>query len=129
MKINDKTFLSTFGAVLLLVSIVIAYLHQLPQFSPFTLLSIAGITVYSLLTLLAYFLAKYYRANSMDTKYANFVYLNTSIKFLVTIILPVGFYFFYNKPRGPFILPFLLIYIVFTIYSTWLLNKMAVMRK
>jgi hypothetical protein len=129
MKFSDHLFIKSFTVLIASLLVSLYIIHSRSDFSAYINLSIVGVVVYSLFTLFIYKLARIYTQHSMDKKYAELIYLNTFVKFVITIIIPVIYYFIYNKPPGFFILPFLLIYIFFTIYSTWLLNKMAVMRK
>ncbi len=86
-------------------------------------------TTFIVLNIVVFNLARHYSNHSLDKKYLVLIYSNLASKFIIVLSIPIAFYFYYDKPPGSFILPFLLIYIVFTVYETWVLDRMAVMRK
>lgn len=126
---NDNAFFSSLLVVSAFVGLVVMYLHSNPKFQPFMLMSIFGMTIFIMLNVAVYYLAKYYSSKSMDQKYLGLIYRNLVLKFIIALTIPIGFYYYYQKPAGSFILPFLFIYIVYTVYETWMLNKMAIMRR
>jgi CDP-diglyceride synthetase len=126
---REGTFYTSLLVVSSLVGTVVALLHSNIKFRPYALLSIAGMTTFIVLNIAVYHLARYYSAHSLDKKYMALIYGNLASKFVIALSIPITFYFYYGKPPGAFILPFLLIYIVYTVYETWMLNKMAIMRK
>jgi hypothetical protein len=126
---SDSKFFSSLLAVTTFVGLVVMYLHGNPKFQPYMLMSICGMTVFILLNVAVYYLAKNYSNKSLDQKYMGLIYRNLAMKFVIAITIPIGFYYHYQQPAGSFILPFLFIYISYTIYETWMLNKMAVMRR
>jgi hypothetical protein len=44
-------------------------------------------------------------------------------------MLPIAYYKIKNPESGHFVLPFLVIYVVFTVFETYFLNKKASMRR
>lgn len=126
---TGSKFFTSLLAVTAFVAIVVMYMHSSPKFQPYTLMSIFGMVVFILLNIAVFYLANYYSQKSLDTQYLTLIYKNLVMKFIIALTIPILFYFYYSKPPGAFILPFLFIYIVYTIFETWILNKMAVMRK
>ncbi len=115
--------------VSILITMILLGLHSNTQLRPYTMLSIVGMATFILLNIAVYHLAKHYSDQSLDKKYMALIYQNLALKFVIALSIPIAFYFFYDKPNGGFILPFLVIYIAYTIFETWVLNKMAIMRK
>ncbi len=126
---QTSKFFTTLLFVTAFVSLTIFFMDGQAQFHPYKLMSIAAIVTFFLLNIGVYFIAKTLSNKSLDKAYTMLVYFNVMIKFALGIGIPVFFYYYYNKPEGNFIVPFLLIYVVFTIYETWMLDKMAVMRR
>lgn len=64
----------------------------------------------------------------MDRKYIGMIYMSVLTKLIIAVSLPVAYYLMNNKPNGSFVFPFIIIYVIFTVFETYVLNKMAVMR-
>ncbi len=126
---SDKNFFQSFAVCLITMSLGLFWFHSKVQYQNYVDLSMVGVFVYTLLTFLVFKLAKLFSGQSNDKKYLSLVFANVSIKFFLTVLIPVVYFFLKEKPDGIFVIPFLFIYICFTIYETWLLNKMAIMRK
>lgn len=126
---RENKFYITLSAIVLILYLVLYLMHQLKQFSPYFLISMTSLGVFTAFNIIVYNLAKVYSKQSSDKKYLGLIYMNFLAKLILVLIITVVFYFYYKKPPGFFVLPFILIYIVFTTFETWVLNKMAIMRK
>jgi hypothetical protein len=126
---SNSLFIKSFSFVFILVLVGLYGFSNYSQYQRHLGLYFVGLGFFSILTFLVYFLAGYYSKLSDDQKYIKLVFLNVGIKFLATILIPVVYFFMFKKPDGLFIVPFLFVYLLFTIYETWMLNKMALMRK
>ncbi|MBK8700972.1 MAG: hypothetical protein IPN29_16120 [Saprospiraceae bacterium] len=94
-----------------------------------SVLAYSGIAAFSLLNVGFFHLASLLSLHSADQAYLRMIYLNFLIKLIVAVALPAFFYFQGGKGGTGFIVPFVLIYVVFTVFETWMLNRLAVMRK
>jgi hypothetical protein len=126
---RESNFFGSLSGVTIALAAVLFFIHSNQKFAPFVDMSITGLIVFFILNIAIFYFARYCSTRSYDKLYMNLIYINLLFKFIITIIIPVIFYFKYGKPSGPFVLPFLIIYITYTVYETWMLNKMAVMRK
>jgi F0F1-type ATP synthase assembly protein I len=127
--VQRNSFFLSLALFVLLLSALIYFIHTIDIYKPYSGLSFTAIGILTLLNIVFYFLAYYFSKHSADQRYLLMVYANMGIKFILIIGLAVAFYFYYHKPNGNFVVPYLIVYITFTIYETWMLNKMAVMRK
>lgn len=98
------------------------------ELSGHMLLSYLGIAGFSFHNILFFYLAQIYSAKSMDRKYIGMIYMSVLTKLIIAVSLPVAYYLFHDRPNGSFVFPFIIIYIIFTVFETYVLNKMAVMR-
>lgn len=92
-------------------------------------LAVTGLAAFVVLNIAFYHLAAYLSKHSMDKAYLLMTWLNFLCKVLLALGLPAIFYFKYRLTGAGFIVPFLCIYISFTVFETWVLNKMALMRR
>ncbi len=65
----------------------------------------------------------------MDKAYLMMTWLNFLFKMILALGLPFAFYLRDHVIGSAFIVPFLLVYISFTVFETWVLHQMAIMRK
>lgn len=125
---SESKFFKSFLASALALTILIIYINQNSYYHKYQDLSYIGLAVFSIYTIIVYYIAKVFSEKSWNTKFIKLIYINFLIKLIITIIIPLSYYYLKGQPTGNFVLPFLIIYIVFTIYSTWMLNKMVVLR-
>lgn len=126
---RENKFYIALSVIVFSLYLVIYFIHQLQQFSPYFSISMTSLVAFTVFNIIVYHLAKIYSKQSSDKKYLGLIYMNFLAKLILVLIITVAFYFYYKEPPGFFVLPFLLIYIVFTTFETWVLNKMAIMRK
>lgn len=92
-------------------------------------LAYTGIGVFSVLCILFYELTRFLSAKSAEKAYLNVVFLNFLIKFVVVILIPVVYYLENEPSNSNFILPYIIVYIIFTVFETTFLSKNIRMRK
>ena len=88
----------------------------------------AGIVVFAILNIIFYILAAYLSERSDDKNFLNLIMLNFITKFLVVLVIPLVYYEKAKPNSSNFIIPYILIYVVFTAFETWFLNKKIRMR-
>jgi hypothetical protein len=85
--------------------------------------------VLNIFNVIIFYIAKYYSRLSADKKFMNLIFSNFLLKLVIVIGIPVVYYLLNKPTESWFIVPFVVIYLVFTIFETWHLNKGAIMRK
>lgn len=116
--------------ITIVVNVLLLYpIHRSPRYSDYLDLSIFSIAFFSLYNLVIFFLSHIFQDRSNDARYISLIYLNFIIKLVTVIGIPVAY--FYIKAGGAknFVIPFLLIYVTFTIFETYYLNKNIRMRR
>ena len=123
---------STFFLILLLVNVLcllcLYLLTFLPTYVRYLDLPLGGLLVFNLFNLIIYFVARRLSNKSDDHGYMRLVFMNFIIKLIIVIGMPLGYYFVKSPEESLFVVPFVLIYVLFTIFETWYLNKGAIMR-
>lgn len=84
-----------------------------------------AIPSFTLLSLLIYFLTEHLEKQDNKAMLLNLVIINVMFKFLIAI----GVVIIYHKTRSPqdgiFVLPFIIIYVAFTIFETYFMSVQA----
>lgn len=119
------TFFQQLFLLTLIVLLLLLALHQLPslqQDAPFSWLSLA---FFVLLSIVTYFIA--YRSVQHKNKFAfvNASLVMTFVKMVLCIALVAAYIKLTNPPSRTFILPFLGIYVIYTIFETYFLMKIG----
>jgi len=109
-------------AASVVLSIGLAQWLDVMQYSP---LSYATIAIYTAVSLLIYFLSE--RAANMKNKnfFMQIVMINTMIKMFISVVLVIGYYMTVRPTTNKFIVPFILIYIIFSIFETYFMMKQS----
>jgi hypothetical protein len=126
---SENRFFTILGVFAAVITLIAFYLHHISSIKPYMAMSMTYIFVLIILNIFYFYKAKILSNASDDQGYIRLTISNLMVKFFITIGIAVGFYIYYNKPRGTFIFPYLFIYLAFTIFETWMLNKQAIMRK
>ena len=126
---TESKFYSSLSLLIICLTALSLYMHSFPSQRPYSMLSYTAIFGFSILNVVFFHIAKFYSDTSADKKFLNLVYVNFISKFILAIAIPLYYFLKYNRPQGNFVLPFIVIYICFTIFETRVLYKMAVIRK
>lgn len=104
------------------------WFHSRPPYDQYLDLSLIGLAILNVFNLLIYYRARYLSKHSYDKKYMHLIFKNFLIKLIIVIGPPVLYYLKKQPEDSFFVIPFVVIYLVFTIFETWYLNQSAVMR-
>ncbi len=101
---------------------------EVGRYEPYANLYWLSIGLFTIYNIVVFIIAKYFSKNSNDKGYFVLIFLNLLLKLFFVIGIPI-LYFLEVKPNdNRFIIPYVSIYIVFTIFETWYLNRSAIMR-
>ena len=109
------------GAVL----IVVTAIHQLPGFAPHWPLSVAAIGIYTLLSVVIYQWGKMTAAAANKQLFTQASLLIVIIKMTLSVAIVVVYQRVADPQSRYYVLPFLLIYLIYTVYETWLLMRLG----
>lgn len=126
-RLKENSFIVNLLLVALVLFLFSWWWHdeELKSYFP---MAIVGISAFTFHNIVFYFYAKYLSEKSADRKFLGMIYLNFLVKLIIAVSIPVIFYYKMNKPNDFHIVAFIIIYISYTIFETYTLNRMAVMR-
>ncbi len=101
-----------FSAVFIAVQLVISGLR------PFMDLSIYALLLFSLFALAIYFISIKFIYHSNKYLFGNIILISTFVKILLSMATIFTYYYFKSPESKLFILPFLVVYLIFTIFET-----------
>ena len=122
---NLASFLkSLLGAIVVSAVSYFGLISFFPSFT-YTDLSIIAIIMFSIISLLIFYLAN--KAIQSDNKYSflNIVVMNLFIKIMLSFIVVVTYVKMTNPEDKWYLIPFTMIYLIFTIFETYFLSKAA----
>lgn len=124
---QSRSFAFSLSVFALLVLIGVLMLEQIdPSYASSLSVLLIGFSV--VLNVIVYTLAQRYSEQSDDKKYLSLVFKNFMLKLLVVIAIPFA-YIKMGGEHNDFIIPYVLVYISFTIFETFYLYKTAIMRR
>jgi hypothetical protein len=115
-----------------LILILLGIINGLDHYEIITggkILAEISIIVFAIINILFFLLAAFFSERSDDKNYLNLVFLNFIVKFVVVLIIPFIYYQQVKPESSNFIVPYIIVYVVFTIFETWFLSKKVKMRK
>lgn len=125
MTVSNSRFWTSLIITSMVVTGLIIWVHTLELLKPFQNLSFISITLLFIFTVVLFFAGKMAIQSSNKYAFIQLVIANVLFK----IILAVGLVVIYVKLHQPvtkfFILPFIAIYIVYSVFETWMLYRLA----
>ena len=88
-------------------------------------ISYYAIPSFSLLCIVIFFLTEYLEKQSNKGMLLNLVIINVMFKFILTIAVVLIYFKLRNPDDGIFVLPFIIIYVLFTIFETYFMSLQA----
>jgi len=112
------------GIGLFLVTIVLV-VHGRGEIGKFTDFSIYAILAFSLLSYLMFYLGNMAAKSSNKYMFNNIIIGNMILKMFLCVIIVMVYKNIYQIESRAFLLPFLVIYLAYTIFETYFLTKLA----
>lgn len=122
---KHRNFFTQLTIVSLISLLLLFFLNKLPQFAPFQAFSYLSCISFILFSVLMYFLA--FRATSSSDKnlFLQQVLLTTSLKMVLCIFVIVGYFKLAEPSSKMYAIPFLIVYLIFTIFETYFMMKLS----
>ena len=125
---NHRKFFTQLSFVSLGIIALIFLFNLIPVFQAFQLLSWVSFLFFLLLSVLMYFIG-YYAANSSDkNSFLQIVMATTFFKMVLCLAIIIIYAKFAQPESKLFILPFLAIYIIFTVFETYFMMKLSYLK-
>ncbi|MBK9016213.1 MAG: hypothetical protein IPM82_20285 [Saprospiraceae bacterium] len=109
----------------LLTGLVLVFIHIFHPFSPYKMLSLAGLLFFSALTAGIYFPAVKASLSTDKNAFTRLVMLFTFVKMFLTAALIIAYHRIFKPGDNLFLIPFFLTYIVFTSFETIFMSKLG----
>lgn len=122
---NHRNFFTQLTIVSIGTLIVLFLLHQLEHFSPFQSFSYGSLIGFIVLSAGMYFLSARAAVSSDKNLFLQQVLGTTFFKMLLCIIIIVGYGKLAEPPSKMYAIPFLAIYLIFTIFETYFMMKLS----
>ena len=121
---QSKFFTGLLSTILCCVALYMVMVHFLPQLD-YSDLNYYSISLYAVIALIVYFMARKALKSSNRNSFLNIVVLNLFMKVIASFIL-VGVYVYMTSPEDKFyLIPLTVNYLIFTIFETYFLSKAA----
>ena len=122
---NHRSFFIQLGFVSLGVIILIFALNLVPAFYTFQLLTWISFAFFLSLSVLMYFIGHSSANSSNKNSFLQIVMATTFLKMFLCIGLVIVYHTLAKPESNMFVVPFLLIYIIFTIFETYFMMKLS----
>ena len=122
---NHRSFFTQLGIVSLGVIILIFALNLVPAFQIFQSLTWISFIFFLSLSVLMYFIGHHSANSSNKNSFLQIVMATTFLKMFLCIGLVVVYHTIAKPESNMFVVPFLLIYIIFTIFETYFMMKLS----
>jgi len=114
-----------FGVTLLSIAVSLYLISLSAKVGDYVDVGYYAVPAFSLLSVLIFTRTNYLEKKAENQGLLNLVVINVMLKFVITGLV-IGVYFQVKKPDdGIFILPFILIYVVFTIFEAYFMSEQA----
>ena len=122
---NHKNFVLQLTIISAISFLLLFLLNKLPQFAPFQAFSYISCISFILFSAMMYFLAARAAVNSDKNLFLQQVLLTTSLKMALCIFVIVGYFKLMEPPSKMYAIPFLIVYLIFTIFETYFMMKLS----
>lgn len=126
---TQRTFLTQLSGVSLLVALLLSAFYIPDGLKPYWGLGVAGWGLFTVVTCLMFFLGKRTVHSRNPNDFTRVVLGTMAFKMLLTITLAFIYYQLVRPTSKYAVVPFLLVYVVFTVYETYLLTVLGAPEK
>lgn len=111
--------------IIVLLSAILYSFYRNPEYGIYKNLGIISMAVFSALSIIQYIVA--HKASNSSDKYLfiNMIIGNFLAKLIITVLLILIYYKMTNPTDGKFVVPFIIVYVGFTIFETYFLHHQA----
>lgn len=110
---------------LLILIPLLYYIHSFDSQKNYTDISFYAVAMFAVLSIFLFFFLKKSIFSSSKQLFISITLTNMLIKMFCSIALLLIYKELNQPPDGKFILPFLSIYLIFTIFETWFMVKLS----
>jgi len=124
-KLTSKNFYSGLVITLFASTVTAGYAGELLDVSEHNMLMYISIVLFTVLALGVYLLSE--RAARMGSKnfFMQIVMINTMVKMFGAVVAVIGYFYMTKPSSAKFIVPFLIVYVLYTIFDAWFMMKQS----
>lgn len=126
---KHRTFFFQLSIISLVSFLLLFFLNKLPQFSPFQTFSYISCFAFIVFSAIMYFLASRAAVSSDKNLFLQQVLLTTSLKMALCLFVIVGYFKLAEPSSKMYAIPFLIVYLIFTIFETYFMMKLSKVKK
>jgi len=124
-KLTSKKFYSGLAITLVASAITAGYSGELLEVTQHNILMYISIAFFTLLAIGIFHLSEREAKSNSRNFFMQIVLINTMIKMFGAVLIVIG-YFYVTKPStSKFIVPFIIIYIMYTIFDAYFMMKIS----
>ncbi len=117
-------FKGLIGTIIILI-ILMALLSLDAELRPYLDIAQIAIPAFSVLCINVFFITKYLDSGPNKSGLLRVVIINVLVKFFLAIVIVAYYQKINDIMDGKFVLPFIIIYIAFTVFETYFMSKQA----
>lgn len=122
---STSRFLQLFGITLILQFALVYGLSLNSKIAEYVDISYYAIPAFSVLSILIYVVTILLERHPDKRGLLNIVIINVMLKFFISASVIAVYYQTKNPSDGIFVVPFILVYVVFTIFETYFMSEQA----
>ncbi len=122
---NHRPFFTQFLIITLITGFLLVIIHVFQQFSPYKVVSAVSLVFFAILSLVMYFAAEKSALSNDKNAFTRLVMIFTFLKMFLTGALVIGYHRIFKPADSFFLIPFFLIYIVYTGFETAFMSKLG----
>lgn len=119
-----RQFTSQLLMVTVLVGVVVWLLSSLPVFHAHQRLSWLSLLLFSFISIVMYFTGRWGVNNDNKNTFIGLMYAYMGGKMFLSVVLIMLYYFYVEPETKLFILPFFVVYLIFTVFESYFLMKL-----
>ena len=122
---NISRFFILLGSTIILLAIIMYGLSMNNKMAYYIDIVYYAIPAFSILSIVIFLLTDRLERQVDKQGLLNIVMSNTMLKFLMSALV-IGFYYYKKEPNdGIFVVPFIIVYVAFTIFETYYMSEQA----
>jgi hypothetical protein len=120
-----KQFYTQLSGVTIISIIGLLLCYYLTPAKPFILLGIIGLLFFIGLSIVIYLLANRIAKSKNLNAFTHLIMYNLMAKLFLSFVIVIAYYYIVNPDERLFILPYILVYLIFTIFEAIFLSRQA----
>ena len=118
-----KTYLQKLVSFSVMVFTISFLLFMIPELMFLKKFTWASIAFFTLLSGIIYFLGTIGVSGKSNYAFITYIYVSMGIKMMLCVVMVFSYLFFFKPEKIFFIIPFFLLYILYTVFETFFLVK------